>query len=65
MLHNYHLYFDYLLKTVEEDKLMPELKQLSQSMLKTSQINTGLRPKVHGELPLPAIWPFSPWPTDN
>ncbi|MBP1761482.1 MAG: hypothetical protein H6Q64_1024, partial [Firmicutes bacterium] len=37
MLHNYHLYFDYLLKTVEEDKLMPELKQLSQGMLKSSQ----------------------------
>ncbi len=37
MLHNYHLYFDYLLKAVEEDKLMPELKQLSQGMLKSSQ----------------------------
>lgn len=37
MLHNYHLYFDYLLKTVEQEKLLPELKKLNQGMLKTSQ----------------------------
>ncbi|HWQ74487.1 MAG TPA: DUF3160 domain-containing protein [Syntrophomonas sp.] len=37
MLHNYHLYFDYLLKTTEEDKLIPELKQLSQGMLEASR----------------------------
>jgi len=37
MLHNYHLYFDYLLKTTEEQKLLPELKQLTQGMLQTSR----------------------------
>ncbi len=37
MLHNYHLYFDYLLKTVEEEKLLPELKQLNQAMLQASR----------------------------
>ncbi|MEN6327705.1 MAG: DUF3160 domain-containing protein, partial [Syntrophomonas sp.] len=37
MLHNYHLYFDYLLKTVEQEKLLPELKQLNQGMLQASR----------------------------
>lgn len=37
MLHNYHLYFDYLLKTVEQEKLLPELKKLNQGMLKASE----------------------------
>ena len=37
MLHNYHLFFDYLLKTVEQDKLLPELKALNQGMLAASE----------------------------
>ncbi len=37
MLHNYHLYFDYLLKTVEQEKLLPELKQLNLGMLQASR----------------------------
>ncbi|MEN6350614.1 MAG: DUF3160 domain-containing protein [Syntrophomonas sp.] len=37
MLHNYHLYFDYLLKTVEQEKLLPELKNLNKGMLQTSR----------------------------
>lgn len=37
MLHNYHLYFDCLLKTVEQQKLLPALKKLNQGMLKTSE----------------------------
>lgn len=37
MLHNYHLYFDYLLKTVEQEKLLPELKKLNQGMLQASR----------------------------
>ena len=37
MLHNYHLFFDYLLRTVEKDKLIPELKTLNANMLKISQ----------------------------
>lgn len=37
MLHNYHLYFDYLLKTTEEQQLLPELKQLTQGMLQASR----------------------------
>lgn len=37
MLHNYHLFFNYLLKTVETDQLMPQLKALNQGMQKTSE----------------------------
>jgi len=37
MLHNYHLFFDYLLRTLEKDKLIPELKTLNANMLKISQ----------------------------
>ncbi|MEN6460420.1 MAG: DUF3160 domain-containing protein, partial [Syntrophomonas sp.] len=37
MLHNYHLFFEHLLKTVEEEKLLPELKNLNQGMLQVSQ----------------------------
>lgn len=37
MLHNYHLFFEHLLKTVEEDKLLPELKNLSSGMMQVSQ----------------------------
>lgn len=37
MLHNYHLYFDHLLKTIEQEKLLPELKKLNQGMLQASQ----------------------------
>jgi hypothetical protein len=33
MLHTYHLMFDFLLKQLEEQKLAPELKQLSSIML--------------------------------
>lgn len=36
MLHNYHLYFDYLLKTVETEKLYIELETLTNSMLEKS-----------------------------
>lgn len=32
MLHNYHLYFNYLLKTVEKEKLLPCLKKLNSGM---------------------------------
>ena len=36
MLHNYHLFFQHLLKTVEEEKLIPSLKQLNSGMLKVT-----------------------------
>lgn len=36
MLHNYHLFFTHLLKTVEQEKLIPSLKQLNDSMLSQS-----------------------------
>lgn len=36
MLHNYHLYFQHLLKTVERDKLIPELKELNAGMMSLS-----------------------------
>lgn len=36
MLHNYHLMFDFLLKQLEEQKLVTELKQLNASMLSES-----------------------------
>ena len=36
ILHNYHLIFDYLLRRVEEEKLIPELKQLNTRMLTSS-----------------------------
>lgn len=36
MLHNYHLYFQHLLKTVERDSLIPELKKLSSGMMELS-----------------------------
>jgi hypothetical protein len=36
MLHNYHLFFQHLLKTIEEEKLIPSLKQLNSGMLKAS-----------------------------
>ncbi len=37
ILHNYHLYFDHLLKTVEQKNLLPELKKLNLGMLQASQ----------------------------
>ncbi|MGI5921824.1 MAG: DUF3160 domain-containing protein [Syntrophomonadaceae bacterium] len=37
ILHNYHLFFEHLLKKVEEEKLLPELKKLNQGMLQASQ----------------------------
>lgn len=37
MLHNYHLYFQHLLKTVEREKLIPELKKLNHGMMELSQ----------------------------
>ena len=42
MLHNYHLYFSYLLRTLEKDSLHSELNTLTQSMLEKSaeQYNT-------------------------
>jgi len=36
MLHSYHLMFDNQLKKLEEDKLIPELKQLNEAMLTSS-----------------------------
>jgi len=36
MLHNYHLLFDYALKKVEQEKLIPELKNLNALMLSES-----------------------------
>lgn len=36
MLHNYHLFFTHLLKTVEQEKLIPSLKQLNAGMLSQS-----------------------------
>lgn len=37
MLHNYHLYFSHLLRTLEKDKLRGELVSLTESMLTESQ----------------------------
>lgn len=37
MLHNYHLYFSHLLRTLEKDKLRSELVSLTDSMLAESQ----------------------------
>lgn len=37
MLHNYHLYFSYLLRTMEKDYLSAELASLTKSMLEKSQ----------------------------
>lgn len=37
MLHNYHLYFSYLLRTLEKNSLRGELDLLSKSMLKKSE----------------------------
>lgn len=36
MLHNYHLFFNHLLKSVEKEQLIPELKRLNPAMLATS-----------------------------
>ena len=33
MLHNYHLFFNHLLKSVEQEHLIPELKNLNSAML--------------------------------
>ncbi len=37
MLHNYHLYFSYLLRTLEKDTLRNELEVLTESMLSKSE----------------------------
>ncbi|MEA4986925.1 MAG: DUF3160 domain-containing protein [Anaerovorax sp.] len=37
MLHNYHLFFNYLLRTLEKDNLSNELHALTKSMLEKSQ----------------------------
>jgi hypothetical protein len=37
MLHNYHLFFEHLLKSAEENQLRNELQQLNQGMLEASQ----------------------------
>ncbi|MGI5886935.1 MAG: DUF3160 domain-containing protein [Syntrophomonadaceae bacterium] len=37
MLHNYHLYFQHLLKTVERNQLIPELRKLNKGMMGLSQ----------------------------
>lgn len=37
MLHNYHLFFDHLLRVVENEKFIPELKKLNQAMLSQAQ----------------------------
>lgn len=36
LLHNYHLYYDFLLKSVEQDKLIPALQNLNTSMVNAS-----------------------------
>lgn len=41
VLHNYHLVFDYLLKNLEEEKLIPELKTLTSGMLAESKNQYG------------------------
>ncbi|KUK63498.1 MAG: hypothetical protein XD84_2029 [Desulfotomaculum sp. 46_80] len=37
VLHNYHLFFDHLLRVVETEKLAPELADLTKAMLSQSQ----------------------------
>ncbi len=37
LLHNYHLFFNHLLKAIETDRLIPELKKLNQAMLLEAQ----------------------------
>lgn len=37
MLHNYHLFFSHLLRVMEKDKLVPELKELTAAMLAESE----------------------------
>ncbi|RJQ26930.1 MAG: DUF3160 domain-containing protein [Peptococcaceae bacterium] len=37
LLHNYHLFFDYLLRVIETEKLAPELKELNRAMLSRVQ----------------------------
>jgi len=37
VLHNYHLYFDYLLRSTEEEKLIPALNDLTDLMISESQ----------------------------
>lgn len=37
MLHNYHLFFDHLLRVVETEKLAPELIELNKAMLSQAQ----------------------------
>jgi hypothetical protein len=37
MLHNYHLFFSHLLRVIEKDKLVPELRELTASMLSESE----------------------------
>ncbi|MGI6327564.1 MAG: DUF3160 domain-containing protein [Dethiobacteria bacterium] len=37
MLHNYHLFFSHLLRVIEKEKLMPELRELTASMLSESE----------------------------
>ena len=37
VLHNYHLFFDHLLRVVETEKLAPELAELTKAMLSQSQ----------------------------
>ncbi|HWP96867.1 MAG TPA: DUF3160 domain-containing protein [Syntrophomonadaceae bacterium] len=36
MLHNYHLYFNHLLKSIEKEKLIPQLKELNTILLSQS-----------------------------
>jgi hypothetical protein len=37
ILHNYHLFFDHLLRVVETEKLAPDLKELNKAMLARAQ----------------------------
>ncbi|MDD3654416.1 MAG: DUF3160 domain-containing protein, partial [Desulfotomaculaceae bacterium] len=37
VLHNYHLFFDHLLRVVETEKLAPELQELNKAMLSQAQ----------------------------
>lgn len=41
MLHTYHFFFDYVLRTVESDYLIPALSQLNEAMIQASEDNIG------------------------
>ncbi len=58
MLHNYHLFFEHLLKSAEENQLRNELQQLNQGMLEASQKQYEALKNSPWENAAGAIWPF-------